>query len=176
MAVLMLAAAPLSAQESPSCDAWSIKGIYPGMTLEEARGDRQFTEVTEYRESFGFTRYLWQSKTMAEKIDLHVDTREQPHRVVGVMTTIPSSESAPRKYFLELRKKWGNPESVKKQGAFNLYTWTNVPCDVSALAGVMNTYHEVGVWMALNSISIREEVERLKRQSNATAPQTPVER
>jgi len=169
LSILVVLAAPVVAQEAPDCAMWELKGIRPGMTLEEASTHRVFNEFRKFRDQLGYSRFIWQASDRPEKIDLHVEIGDQSFHVVGVMTTIPSTEVPPRQYLARLLEKWGEPDKVTKQGAFSLYTWTDQACDVDARATVMNQHHEVGVFAAVASISGRAEVVRRKREANARA-------
>jgi hypothetical protein len=154
---------PTWAEGEPDCSDWSIKGIRMGMTLEEATTVHEFQEFTKYRDPTGYRRYVWQARDKPEKIEVHVDTRAQPPRVIGVTTTVPTSEMNPGEFKTGLVEKWGRPQDVSMQGAFNLYSWVNTDCDVAVRASIMNEYHDVGVFMALTSLSGRDELARRRR-------------
>ena len=81
----------------------------------------------------------------------------------------------PGKEFLTgLIEKWGEPLSVSKQGAFNLYAWSSAECDVDVRASVMNVEHQVGVFMAMGSISGRwDYVQRMRAAQGAEASAQP---
>jgi hypothetical protein len=151
-------------EPEPDCSKWAVKGVRPGMTLGQAQSIRTFNEFKKFRDAIGYRRYLWQAPDKPEKIELHVDTRVDPPEVMGVTTTIPSSDTDRKTFLSEAFGKWGRPQGVSKQGAFNLYSWVNVECDVAIRASVMNQQHDVGVFMALGSLSGRDEFARRMRE------------
>jgi hypothetical protein len=166
---------PALAEDPPDCSAWTLKGIRPGMTLTEARAIRdQWEKGSHPKDPPGYARFEWRAKDRAEKIDLHADMRAVPPRVIGVGTTVPSSETNGKEYLAGLLEKWGKPVSVSKQGAFNLYTWTSAECDVDVRVSVMNVEHQIAVQMAMASISGRwEYVQRERATRGGTTPAEP---
>jgi hypothetical protein len=157
---------------------WELKGIRPGMSFEQARGDRTFNEFIKFRDPLGYRRYIWQASDRLEKIDLHVDVASDPTKVIGVMTTIPTVMMPADEYLKQILERWGEPYDISKQGAFDLYTWTSAECDVDARATVMNQYHDVGVFVAVASISGRAELARRKQEAEkeeaGSGPRAPV--
>jgi hypothetical protein len=168
---IVAVALPALAEDAPDCSVWALKGIRPGMTLQEAQAGRnQWEKGSHVRDPPGYARYKWQAKTRLEKIDLHVDMNAKPPRVIGVGTTVPNSVTPGKEFLKGLFEKWGEPKNVSKQGAFNLYTWRSAECDVSVRASVMNVEHQVGVWMAMASDSGRGEyMRRMHAAKEATA-------
>jgi hypothetical protein len=164
--LLLCVALPAAAQEAPEavdCSAWSLEGITLGTTVQEASaGGRSFQEFKKYRDPLGYRRYVWQAPDRARKIELHVDTAVTPQRVIGVMTTVPTSEMPGKAFLAEVTERWGEPQRRVGKGAFTLYTFASDACDVAARVSVMNAPHEVGAWVALNSASARDELARRK--------------
>lgn len=169
---------PVAAQDAPDCSVWTVEDLPLGITVEQAQASgRTFAEFKKYRDPLGYARYIWQAPDRPRKIELHVDVSGHPPRVIGVMTTVPTSEMAPREFLEKTIARWGDPLRRVGKGAFTLYTWANEECDVSVRLSVMNQPHDVGAWVALNSNSGRDEFARRKREageksSEKTPPQT----
>jgi hypothetical protein len=164
---LVAVALPVAAQDKPDCSVWELKGIRIGMSAEEATKGRDFEEFSRDWDAPDYTSYLWQARGRPEKIDLHVDTRADPTRVIGLGTTVPSADIPPKKYLAGLTERWGEPTNENWQGAFTQYSWRSQECDLDVRVSVMNVDHQVGVWMAMGSISGRAEWSRRKRAAEA---------
>lgn len=162
---------PAFAEDAPDCSVWALKGIRPGMTLREAQaGHPQWQKGSHAKDPPGYVRYKWQARDRAEKIDLHVDVNVSPPRVIGVGATVPNSMTPGKEFLAGLIEKWGEPLNVSKQGAFNLYAWSSADCDVDVRVSVMNVEHQVGVFMAMGSISGRwEYAQRVRTAKKAAA-------
>lgn len=161
---------PAFAEDAPDCSVWALKGIRPGMTLQEAQaGHPQWEKGTHVKDPPGYVRYKWQAKDRPEKIDLHVDMNVSPPRVIGFGTTVPNSMTPGKEFLAGLIEKWGEPLSVSNQGAFNLYAWSSAECDVDVRVSVMNVKHQVGVFVAMGSISGRWEYVQRQRAAKEAA-------
>jgi hypothetical protein len=167
---IVAVAHPAFAEETPDCSVWSVRGIRPGMTQQEAQaGHPQWEKGSHAKDPPGYIRFKWQARNRPEKIDLHVDTNASPPRVIGVGATVPNSVTPGKEFLAGLIEKWGEPISVSKQGAFNLYAWSSAECDVDVRVSVMNVEHQVGVFMAMGSISGRWEYVQRQRAAKEEA-------
>ena len=159
--VVCVLAPPAVAQEEVDCSEWNLKGLRPGMTFEAAAEDRTYREILKHRDKHDYRRFAWQSENKLEKIDLHVDMRTEPPRIVGITTSVPRSETPPREFVAALVERWGPPATRKGQGAFTLYTWRNEECDAFVLVSARNEKNAaVGIESALRSIEAHEEYNR----------------
>jgi len=178
--LLILAVATTLCAAEADCSIYALNGFLPGMSLEEAQaGERTFIEMQDFRGDLGYRRYEWQNPSKPEKIELHVDTNHEPPRVVGVATTVPSTDVDPKVYVTDLIKVWGPPAENLPRGGFTLFTWHDEACDVSIRVNRMNVAHQVGAWVGVNSISFRDDFARRKkerRERQESGGATPDER
>jgi len=163
--VLGALALPARGGETPDCSAWSFEEFRPGMPFEEAQRLRSFREAEEHPDPLGYRRYVWQAPDRPAKVELHVDLRADPPRVIGVMATVPTAVTPPEEFRDTIVARLGPPLKVVNQGAFRLYTWGSSDCDVSVRMSVMVEQHDVGIWIGFNQASARDEFSRRKREA-----------
>jgi hypothetical protein len=169
--VVCVLALPAVAEEQADCSEWKLKELRPGMTFEEAADEHTYRELLKFRDKNGYRRFVWRSEDKLEKIDLHVDMRGKPPRIVGITTSVPRSDKPPKEFLASLVERWGPPTTRKGQGAFTLYTWRNEDCDAFVLVSVRNERNAaVGIETALRSIEAHAEYNRrLKERAEKEA-------
>ena len=175
-AALALVVSPAPAAEAgPSaCSQWALNGVRVDTSFDEIKDRREFEDVTRQRNpeghGLGYRLYAWRATDRPEKLELHVDIRAVPPRIIGVTITVPVAITPPQDYVDNLIKRWGPPLQVSRQGAFNLYSWIDDECGVSARVTAMNRSHQVGVFATMSSNAGRKEYARRESAAAADEP------